>query len=115
MADLLSIDDLPDGFRYPRAFVRLVELDLTSLEPWWILEGDQLRRRSEGLRERYPNRTLTPFAARQDNDDVACWDGAAARVVVIHDFASPGWEEHAEFDNFAAWLRAAVEDFLDWE
>ena len=35
MADLLSASDLPDGFDYPAEFVRLVELDLTNLEPWW--------------------------------------------------------------------------------
>lgn len=36
MADLLTTDDLPDGFTYPPQFVRVVELGLTNLEPWRI-------------------------------------------------------------------------------
>ncbi|TMK51016.1 MAG: hypothetical protein E6G66_06680 [Actinobacteria bacterium] len=42
MADLLSIDDLPPDFEYPQEFIRVVELGLTNLEPWWILEGEGL-------------------------------------------------------------------------
>lgn len=40
----------------------------------------------------YPGRSLVPFACRQDNDDVACWDldQGRGRVVIVHDFKSPG-------------------------
>jgi hypothetical protein len=93
MAELLSIADLPEGFGYPLEFVRVVELGLTQLEPWWVLEGDRLRTRYRGLRERYPSRTLVPFALRQDCDDVACFELNRPGVVIIHDFASPGWEQ----------------------
>ena len=116
MPELLTIEELPTGFEYPKLFVRVVELGLTSLEPWWVLNGDVLRRRFVGLRNRYPKRTLVPFAGRQDNDDVACWDGdSSSGVFVVHDFASPGWEDTARFDTFEAWFRAAIEDFIDWE
>jgi hypothetical protein len=115
MADLLSTDDLPGGFEYPREFVRVVELGLTNIEPWWIIDGDRLRSRFAGLRERYYGRSLVPFAIRQDNDDVACWDTAAGNVVIIHDFASPGYEQRAEFGDFYAWFRQAIEDLIDFE
>lgn len=114
MAELLPIEDLPSGFAYPHQYVRIVELGLISLEPWWLLEGEVLRRRSVGLRERYPDRELVPFASRQDRDDVACWDGQPDRVVVIHDFASPGWEVAGEFEDFNAWLRQAIEDLIEF-
>jgi hypothetical protein len=84
VADFLSVDDLLEGFTYPPEFVRGVELGLIDLEPWHVLEGGQLRERFRGLAERYPARTLVPFACRQDNDDVACWDlriGEGARVI----------------------------------
>ncbi|HEX9695410.1 MAG TPA: hypothetical protein VGB64_03745 [Actinomycetota bacterium] len=108
------IEDLPAGFSYPAEFIRAVELELTKLEPWWILEGDALFQRYKGLRERYPARTLIPFAVRQDRDDVACWEGTYARVVIIHDFADPGWEQREELDGFNAWLRRAIEDFIEF-
>jgi hypothetical protein len=54
VADLLSIDDLPPDFEYPQEFIRVVELGLTNLEPWWILKGEPLRDRFRGLRERLP-------------------------------------------------------------
>ena len=115
MADLLPLTELPEGFDYPREFVRVVELGLTNLEPWWILQGDQLRDRFLGLRKRYETRSLVPFATRQDNDDVACWDLDRGTVVVVHDFASPGYEQRGELPNFYAWFRQAVEDFIGFD
>ncbi|MEV0638654.1 hypothetical protein AB0I77_27680 [Streptomyces sp. NPDC050619] len=109
----MTITELPEGFDYPAEFIRVVELGLTDLEPWWIFDGDQLRRRAIGLRDRYPERRLVPFARRQDNDDVACWDLARGDVVVIHDLASPGWEQRERFPDFNAWLRQAVEDLIE--
>ena len=67
LADLLSIDDLPPDFEYPPEFIRVVELGLTNLEPWWIVQGDLLRDRFQGLRKRYRRRSFrqkvcsTPF------------------------------------------------------
>lgn len=114
VADLLSIADLPDGFDYPPEFVRVVELGLTDLEPWWIFDGDLLRRRMAGLRERYPDRNLVPFASRQDNDDVACWDLDASDVSIVHDMAEPGWEQRGRFSDFNAWFRRAIEDLIEF-
>ncbi|WP_406079284.1 hypothetical protein [Micromonospora sp. NBC_00858] len=116
MALLLGIDDLPPGFDYPQEFIRVVELGLTDLEPWFILDDDDLYDRHRGLRGRYPNRVLVPFARRIDNDDVACWDAdRGGRVVIVHDFASPGWEHHADVGGFYDWLRQAVEDLIEYD
>lgn len=111
---LLRPDAAPAGFTYPSEFLRAVRLGLSDLEPWSLLFGRELHRRSRGLDERYPE-TLVPFAARIDNDDVACWDLAlpAGRVLVVHDLASPGWERRAEFASFGGWLRQAVDDCIE--
>jgi len=37
MSELLSNRELPPGFTYPRVFLRVIELRLTNLEPWWII------------------------------------------------------------------------------
>lgn len=116
MLALLDSADLPEGFDYPRQFIRVVELGLTDLEPWCILEGFELGSRLEGLRSRYPSRVLVPFARRIDNDDVACWDlDRDGRVSIIHDFASPGWEQQEELADIYAWLRQAVEDLIEYD
>ncbi|WP_217199700.1 hypothetical protein [Streptomyces buecherae] len=112
MLDLLSEKELPGGFTYPDAFMRAAESGLISLEPWWLLEGDRLRVRISGLRERFPERQLVPFARREDNDDVACWDVGSGKVCIIHDFTTPGREQRAEYPHFYDWLRSAVEDFI---
>lgn len=113
MADLLRQDELPTGFTYAPEFLRVVELGLTQLEPWWIFDGDLLRRRAAGIRQRYPQRRLVPFARREDNDDVACWDLDGSDVVVIHDMTEPGREQRARFADFNAWLRQAIEDLIE--
>lgn len=117
MTGLLSGEDLPKNFEYPRQFIRVVELGLTDLEPWIILEGAPLFDRYRGLKKRYPSRVLVPFARRQDNDDVACWEPRAGEgvVVVLHDFASPGWEDRGRYASFADWLRQAIEDLIAFE
>lgn len=114
--DLLTEKERPQGFSYPRQFNRLIERGLTDLEPWYFLEGKLLRDTMVGLAERYPDRKLVPFARRQDNDDVACWQvGASGEVFVIHDFASPGWEQRGQFAGFYDWVRRAVEDFIEFD
>ena len=110
---LLGSDDLPSGFEYPAQYRRFLDTGATSLEPWRFLGPPHLKRRQQGLANRYPTRALVPFAARQDNDDVACWEGGqGGRVFIVHDHANPGWERRGEFADFHTWLRAALEDYL---
>ena len=115
MADLLSIDDLPPDFEYPDEFIRVVELGLTNLEPWWIVQGRLLRDRFLGLQKRYPDRKLVLFAVRQDNDDVVCWDIEQGNVAVVHDFSRPGFERRADFPGFYDWFRQAIEDLIAFD
>lgn len=70
-----------------------------------------------GLGERFPKRRLVPFARRIDSDDIACWDIAQSdkKVFVIHDYASPGWEQREEFPEFNDWFRKAIEDLIEYE
>lgn len=114
MANLLTDDDLPEGFSYPPEFLRVVELGLTDLEPWWILDGELLRSGMRLLASAYPSRRLVLFAKRQDNDDVACWDLDTGGVAVVHMGATPGWEQRGpRFTDFNSWLRQAVEDLIE--
>jgi len=65
VADLVTIDDLPDDFEYPPEYIRVVELGLTNLEPWWIVQGQLLRDRFPGLQRGYPDRKLILFAVKE--------------------------------------------------
>jgi hypothetical protein len=113
---LLEPIDLPAGFTYPRAFVRLVARRLTWFEPWWVMDAAMAVDRIKGMAERYPSRPLVPFAKREDNDDVACFEvGAGEKVFVIHDYATHGWERREVFDDVYAWLRRAVEDMIEFD
>ncbi len=112
--ELLRTEDLPRWFSYPPAFIHLVESGMTQFDPWWIFDRKYAKEKLEGLKIRYPERSLVPFARNQSNDDVACWDrDVPGKVVVIHDYADPGWEVHATFDSFQDWFRSAMEDFID--
>ncbi|MEU5418963.1 hypothetical protein ACH4UT_31885 [Streptomyces sp. NPDC020799] len=113
--DMLCQGELPSGFAYPEEFLRAVESGLVGLDPWWLLEGEGLRARVSGLCERFPERRLVPFARREDNDDVACWDLDSGTVRVIHDFTTPERVNRREFATFYEWLRAALEDFIEFE
>lgn len=107
----------PPGFLYPPLFARTVESGLVDLDPWYILQGDELVRRFVGLRPRYADRELVPFARRGDRDDVACFDidAGGEAIAVIEDFSPPGFEQYEMYPDFADWLRSAVNDFIEFE
>jgi hypothetical protein len=114
MVDLIPLSELPESFRYPREFVRTVELGLVELEPWLLLTGDLAYRLHRELADRYPGAGYVPFASRQDNDDVVCWI-AGPEVVTVHNRASAGWERRGPvYPNFHSWLRSAIEEYIFW-
>lgn len=97
-------------------FRRVFNLGLIYLEPWFLLKEDQAKAHLEGLQKRYPSRVLLPFARRGDNDDIACFEeGKGETVQIIHDFASPGFEQRQEFPSFWDWFRYAVEEMILFE
>ncbi|BCL73503.1 hypothetical protein TUMSATVNIG1_54790 [Vibrio nigripulchritudo] len=112
---LLSESELPSWFNYPREFLRIIDQGLLDFDPWIVLQGDQLRTRFKGLQERYPERELVPFARREDNDDVACWDKGKEGVVIIHDFSSSGYENKQYMNSFWDWLRSALEATIEYD
>jgi hypothetical protein len=114
--EILSETDLPDWLKYPREYLWLVEYGVVKFPPWYLLDSRLARLRYDGLQERYPDRKLFAFAARGDNDDIACWQkGDASAVIVIHDFASKGYLRPRTFPSFWDWFRAAIEDMIQFE
>ncbi len=113
---MLEPEHLPHWFRYPKGYLRLVQQDLRHFTPWHLLENEHVTPIYQDLRLLYPSRDLFPFAYRQDNDDVACWEREThGMVVVIHCRASPGWETTKVYENFWAWFKGAIEEMIEWE
>lgn len=107
---------LPNEFRYPESFMKVVRLNLLNLDPWLVMNSDQVTSRMDGLRERYPSRVLVPFARRLDNDDLACFEPIkGGGVQVIHDFASSGYEQRKEYVDFWDWFRDAMNDMIEFD
>ena len=107
------IDQFMD--EYPNAFHRIVELGMTNFDVWYLFERDQALDRYHGLENRYPNRKLIPFAKRDDCDDIACFEiGKKGKVQLIHDFASPGWEQKGEYNDLWGWLEDAIKEMIDY-
>lgn len=119
MLNLLNSELLPDWFQYPSSLVELLEEENIDFGPWQLLHGEWLAVRHTGLKKRFPDLELVPFARRLDNDDVACFDvsceSSCPKVKIVHDFASPGWEDRGELDSFNAWLITAKEEAEEWD
>jgi len=116
MNDLINKNNLPEWFEYPNSFLKIVEQNLIDLSPWHILTGELLKSKVQGLKERYPKSSLIPFARRYDNDDVACWEKSdPTKVIIIHDFASEGWEKRQTYDDFWSWFRNAIEEMIEFD
>ena len=112
--ELLNHDS--SNFDYPREFIKMLERNLIYFEPWFVLSGQDLVIRYEGMKKRYPSRKLIPFARREDNDDVACWDlDNGKKVIIIHDFAELDWEQVEVMSTFYDWIRRAVDDRIAYD
>jgi hypothetical protein len=105
---------LPPGFSYPQDYIDNGIEDLRAILPWWIFHAPDPDRRLQQLRLRYPRELYVPFARLNNNDDIACFDGrdqsGAPRVILVHDFASAGWESRGEFSSYREWLQWAKAD-----
>lgn len=116
MDELLTTDELPSWFVYPAEFLSVVNEGVFDIGPWQFLKGQWLRVRMSGLRQRFPDRDLVPFARRLDSDDIACWDRQQLGAVsVVHDFCAPGWEKREAYDSFSSWYEAAQVEAENYE
>lgn len=105
---------LPYDYHYPEIYKKVMILGLVHLCPWNIMDSKNIKKHLEGLRKRYPDRKLIPFAKRQDNDDLACFEADRGEIVQrIHDFAAPGWEQRQTYKNFSEWFKEAFDD-MNW-
>jgi len=113
---LLDTSQLPHDFKYPDDFLRAVGLNLVDFDLWYIMNEDQALQRLKGLQKRYPDRLLIPFARRDDNDDIACFEiGKSEEVQIVHDFASSGYEQRKSHPTFWDWFKDAIDEMIEFE
>lgn len=114
MITKLPEEFLEKGFKYPKSHAKIIQLNLVDFDNWYIMFEDQALKRLEGLRKRYPERYLVPFARRDDNDDIACFDlSEPEKVQIIHDFASSGYEQRRTYKDLWEWLQEAVSELIE--
>jgi hypothetical protein len=118
---------LPNGFDYPKQYVDFIASEGTLEDPWSFFYGELPKFKNKthlelcftGLKKRYQDRDVVPFADFLCTDDIACFDLSQDKpkgaVIIIHDFASPGWEGREEFKDFNAWLAHAKQCAKDWK
>ncbi|WP_270993737.1 hypothetical protein [Listeria seeligeri] len=105
-----------NGFNYPKAYLKAIELNLVDFDNWYFIEADQAIRRYQSLSDRFPTRKLVPFARKDDNDDIACFEIGKGKVVqIIHDFTTEGYEQRGQFMDLWAWMQYALDELIDDE
>jgi len=108
-----------NGFEFPLGYKRVFELGLTNLEPWYFLDDKEYQLVEKGINERFPKRQVIPFARRKDCDDVACFvvksdSHNKENVLIIHDYASSGYEVDKVCRNFWDWFKLTIEEMIEW-
>ena len=109
----LEFSDTPEWLDLPEEYQILISQGLVNFDPWILMPRESVIKRMLKLHERFPGRKLFPFAKREDCDDLACWEEANG-IVVIHDFASPGFEGGQESYSFWDWFRKVVEEMIEY-
>ena len=105
------------GHKMPSTYWRLLELGLVDLGQWRVLTPGEVHALFGGINGRYPCRTALPIARRIDCDDVAIFvtqgpESEVGKALIIHDYASPGYEVDSRFESIWGWLRLAVEELI---
>lgn len=99
----------PDWLEYSPEVLALVSEGFSDLSGWATFTEDNIQTRFEGLQKRFPERELVPIVRRNSDDDIACLEkGKEGKIVVIHDFASPGSESVAEYDSVGEFRRSVA-------
>lgn len=115
-SDILELENKFKDFSYPMSYLKVIQLNLVDFDYWYLMHKDQIIKRREELLIRYPHRNLIPFARRDNNDDIACFEiGYGERVFIVHDYASEGYERRQEFDNFWSWFISAIKELIGIE
>ena len=110
---LFDIGNVFNGFEYPYQLQKIAELDLVDFDYWFIMDAKLAEAYTYGMKSRFPERHLIPFAKRGDCDDVACFElEKPGKIEIIHDFCSPGWEQRGEYDSFWDWFMEAIEEMI---
>ena len=110
---ILDCQETPEWLRYPPEYMLLIEQNIVDFFPWYLLDAPLFRLRYDGLRKRYPKRDFFAFAARHDNDEVACWERSKpGQVLVLEDFMPEEFIVVKEFGSFWDWFRAAIEEMI---
>ncbi len=108
MIEIPPINLCPEWIKYPKLYIELSKGNIEDFLPWYLMRQEQIFIRSKYLRKLY-KRELFPFARKDCSDDVACWEkGEEEKVLIIHDFASSGWEQRQIFENFDEWYKWAL-------
>jgi hypothetical protein len=114
MINILSEREKPNWVIYPNEYLEMVQNGRDEFLPWYLMDKPQLLIRYEGMQERYPDRFLFPFARDDNSDDVACWEkDKPGKVILIHDFASAGYENKMEFQSFNDWYFFVVNNYQE--
>lgn len=116
LENICEIENEYENFRFPQSYLKVIELNLVDYEYWYLMDKEQIKTRKEGLHKRFPNRNLIPFARRDDNDDIACFEiGFDEKVFIVHDYATEGYERRQEFDDFWSWFISAIKELIGIE
>ena len=117
MIEILDPSECPKWVHYPKLFLELLKTQNLKFLPWYFFyKRESIIIRLEGLKERFPSRDLFPFARKDDNDDIACWEKDKPDVIqIIHDFEYPSWEQGQTFNSFEEWYQFALSEKWDEE
>lgn len=112
MISLVDEKNRPSWVVYPTEYLEMIKNGNDEFLPWYLMDREQLLVRFKGMQKRYPTRSLFPFARDDQSDDVACWEkNKPGKIVLIHDFASPGYENKNEFESFEEWYNFVVTNY----
>lgn len=110
---LLNDKDKPEWLNYPEALKNMILNGEVKLTPWHLMQKERVLLEISVLFKLY-QRHLIPFAYRQDNDNLACFEKESSKVFIIHVFASKGFENEDTFENFDDWYQDVYEEMVDW-
>ena len=102
------------GFTYPDSFMKVVNLKLLNFDLWYIMDEEKVLGYLKDFSEKYPERSLVPFAQKGKDGVIACFGaGKGDKIEVVNVSGTEDIKAKSEYADFWEWLEDAIREMIN--
>jgi hypothetical protein len=99
----------------PKGLNFLLSEQIVKLTPWRLLKDDSFDLWFNEYQTKYPGRKIIPFAARYDDDVIACFDEDEPEKIFVLLTQAPIYDDVIKtYDDFWSWFKQCINNMIEF-